>query len=71
MEREREHEAQDVEALNELDTLQALRNCGLLKYLTIPGMKALRGFIDMVGEILEYPRTMFSDWGSKAHHRCQ
>lgn len=38
--REREHEAQDVEAFNEPTKLQALRNCGMLKYFMISGMKA-------------------------------
>ena len=38
--KEREHEVPDNQAANDLDTIEALRNCGLLKYFQIPGMKA-------------------------------
>jgi len=38
--REREHEANDLVALADPATMQALRTCGLLKYWLIPGMKA-------------------------------
>ena len=38
--KEREHETSDVQATNDPPTIEALRNCGLLKYFRVPGMKA-------------------------------
>ena len=37
--KEREHEIPDTQAANP-PTVEALRNCGLLKYFCVPGMKA-------------------------------
>ena len=37
--KEREHEILDTQAVNDPATIEALQNCGLLKYLWIPGMK--------------------------------
>ena len=37
--REREHEEQDMIALNDPSTVRALRDCGLLKYLKLSGMR--------------------------------
>ena len=38
--REREHEAEDMVALHDPVTVNALRNCGLLKFLRIYSMRA-------------------------------
>lgn len=38
--REREHEAEDMIVANDLATMQALRNCGILKLFQILGMRA-------------------------------
>ena len=38
--REREHEDDNNAAENHLQTITALRHCGLLKYFWIPGMRA-------------------------------
>jgi hypothetical protein len=38
--REREHEDENNAAENNPTTIAALRNCGLLKYFRIPGMRA-------------------------------
>lgn len=38
--REREHEEQEINALNHPKTIQPLKNCGLYKIFTILGMKA-------------------------------
>jgi hypothetical protein len=38
--REREHEEDNTNAKNHPQTIVALRNCGLLKYFRIPGMRA-------------------------------
>ena len=38
--REREHEEDNTAAENHPQTITALRNCGLLKYFRIPGMRA-------------------------------
>ena len=38
--RERENEANDLAALENLATMQALRTCGLLKHWLIPRMKS-------------------------------
>jgi hypothetical protein len=38
--REREHEEKDYIAMNYLGTLNALRQCGLLKFFKIQGMRA-------------------------------
>ena len=38
--KEMEHEVLDAQAVNDPATIEALRNCGLLKYFRIPGMKA-------------------------------
>ena len=37
--REREHEEQDMIALNDLGTVRALRDCGLLKYFKLSGIR--------------------------------
>ena len=37
--REREHEEQDMIALNDPSTVRALRECGLLKYLNLSTMR--------------------------------
>ena len=37
--REREHEEQDMIALNDLGTVRALRECMLLKYFKLSGMR--------------------------------
>ena len=37
--REREHEEQDMIALNDLGTVRALRECGLLNYFKLSGMR--------------------------------
>ena len=36
---EREYEVPDNQVANDLDTIDALQNCGILKYFQIPGMK--------------------------------
>jgi hypothetical protein len=38
--REREHEKDNTNAENHPPTIAALRDCGLLKYFCIPGMRA-------------------------------
>ena len=37
--REREHEELNMICLNDLGTVRALRDCGLLKYLWLSGMR--------------------------------
>ena len=37
--REREHEEQDMITLNDPGTVTALRDCGLLKYFQLSGMR--------------------------------
>ena len=37
--KEREHEVPNAQVVNDPTTIEALRNCGLLKYFWIPGMK--------------------------------
>ena len=37
--REIEHEEQDMIALNDLGTVRALRDCGVLKYFKLSGMR--------------------------------
>ena len=37
--KEREHELNDQEALNERTTIVLLRNCGLLKFFMFPGLR--------------------------------
>ena len=37
--REIEHEEQDMIALNDMGTVRALRDCGLLKYFKLSGMR--------------------------------
>ena len=37
--REREHEEQDIIAMNDQGTIRALRDCGLLKYFKLLGMR--------------------------------
>ena len=49
--KERKHEVPNNQATNDPATIEALQNCGLLKYFWIPGMKAhiqlLEYIIDM------------------------
>ena len=49
--KECEHEMEDFQAISDLSTIEALLNCGLLKYFRVPGMKAyihlLEYIIDM------------------------
>ena len=37
--KEREHESFDLQAANDQPTIESLRNCGLLNYFRVPGMK--------------------------------
>ena len=37
--REREHEEHDMVSLNDPGTIEALRDCGLLKYFRLSGMR--------------------------------
>lgn len=49
--RECEHEEQDIVALNHPTTIHALKNCGLYKFFTIPGMKTQLNLLEwMVGK---------------------
>ena len=38
--KEKEHEVQDFQAVNDPATVEDLLNCGLLKYFRVPGMKS-------------------------------
>ena len=38
--KEREHETSNIQAANDPPTIEALRNCILLKYFRVPSMKA-------------------------------
>ena len=38
--KEREHEVPYFQAISDPTTVEALLNCGLLKYFRVPGMKA-------------------------------
>ena len=46
--REREHEAVDNEVMNDLEALDALRGCGLLKIFKLPNMKANMHLLEML-----------------------
>ena len=45
--REREHESQDLDVTNDRTTMQTLRNCGLLNFFWLLGMRVQL-------ELLEY-----------------
>ena len=38
--KERDHDTFEVQDANDPPTIEALRNCGLLKYFRVPSMKA-------------------------------
>jgi hypothetical protein len=42
--REREHEEDDLMALNDPGTMNSLRQCGLLKFFKVQGMRAQRDY---------------------------
>ena len=46
--RECEHEGADIEALNHLDTIDALRQCGLLKYFQISSMRSETSLLQLL-----------------------
>ena len=46
--REREHEGADNEALNHPDTIDALRQCGLLKYFQISSMRSETSLLQLL-----------------------
>ena len=46
--REHEHEGADNEALNHLDTIDALRQCGLLKYFQISSMRSETSLLQLL-----------------------
>lgn len=46
--REREHTTIDNEVMNDQNALDALRGCGLLKFLKIPNMKANMRLLELL-----------------------
>ena len=56
--KEREHETTDFQSINDPTTIEALLNCGLLKYFRVLGMKSYVC-------LLEYIIDM---WDPKQHH---
>lgn len=46
--REREHTTVDDEVMNDPDSLDALRGCGLLKFFKLPNMKANTCLLEML-----------------------
>ena len=53
--REREHEGADNEALNHPDIVNALRQCGLLKYFQISTMRSETSLLQLL--IGSFPST--------------
>ena len=49
--REREHEDDDSMALNDPGTIHALRQCGLLKFLKVQGMRAQQRLLEYLVHI--------------------
>ena len=46
--KEREHEILNNQATNDPATIEALQNCGLLKYFWVPSMKAHIHFLEYI-----------------------
>ena len=56
---EREHEGADNEALNHPDTVDALRQCGRLKYFQISSMRLETSLLQLLIGYLESDRLLF------------
>ena len=57
--KEREHEVLDNQDANDPATIEALRNCRLLKYLRISGMKAHVQLLEYIIEIWDLDQEHF------------
>jgi hypothetical protein len=57
--REREHEEDDSMALNDLGTINALRQCGLLKFFKIQGMRAQRRLLEYLVHMWDSEQQVF------------
>jgi hypothetical protein len=58
--REREHEDDNATAENHPPTIAALRNCGLLKYFWIPGMRAQVRFLEHLVRMWDPDQQVFN-----------
>jgi len=57
---EREHEEKDMVALNNLSTIEALKNCGLLKYFKLSKMRQQIELLQFLCSCMESDRSDFS-----------
>jgi hypothetical protein len=57
--REREHEDDDSMALNDPGTIDALRQCGLLKFFKIQGMRAQRRLLEYLVHMWDADQQVF------------
>jgi hypothetical protein len=57
--REREHEDDDAMALNDLGTINALRQCGLLKLFKIQGMRAQLRLLEYLVHMWDVDQQVF------------
>jgi hypothetical protein len=58
--REQEHEEDNVNAKNHPPTIDALRDCGLLKYFRIPGMKAQVRLLEFLVRMWDPDQQVFN-----------
>jgi hypothetical protein len=58
--REREHEEDNNAAENHPQTIAALRNCGLLKYFRIPGMRAQVHLLEHLVQMWDPDQQVFN-----------
>ena len=57
--REGEHEGADNQALNDLDTVNFFRQCGLLKYFHIPSMRLETPLLQLLIGFWDPDRSQF------------
>ena len=55
---------------NDPVTMQALRNCGLLKLFMILGMRAQLDFLEYCLRAWDVQGQYFKDWKAHCHYRC-
>ena len=57
--KEREHEVLDYQAVSNPTTVEALLNCGFLKYFRVPGMKAYVRLLEYIIGMWDFDQQHF------------
>ena len=60
--KEREHETEDFQAVSDPTTIEALLNCGLLKYFSVLGMRSYVHVLEYIIDMWDLDQQHFMVW---------